>query len=709
MASKRDPDGLTPRFLANVTERQARVISARILACVVAAGFATLFLEDVSALRSATWPKGWPTLLSPLTMLRLVLITGTVGGLALALVYMARRRGAWLLLPGVGLFRSALAQAPRAFLPSELELARTSDEAFWVVRRGEPTWLRPMIVPFKGEAQRELFERWLSERPYDYADMLGPFALVESSDEVSDESALGPFTLEESGEDGSASESVPVGSPLAAQGPEVPESEVPGASAPKAAAPKAESPAPASGVEPSSLPLRAEELQGGAWARWRGAFAIALAVFLALVGLAELRYGGGLTRAQAELSGSASFVSEVWKLAALAAGLLLLGLTGFARPGRVLLLGERLLIVGGYAFVLRPETQLALGGGRLHAQGRAWTVGLATESDQWAEVAWSGDSASEEKLAALDLELRRSGGLRPLLRGLCALGGLTGIVALTTLLARDLPFYVLHETRDRHHQQAFLVKRVSDESLQGLVVSRPPIARPGAGATFSLVLEPRRPSWSELFGGGAPSFTLTSLWPTERDQRLELTLPRGGVVLTRGLERVAEGRVRLDPELESELEEGWRGVPGLLEGRLAADSPAELRDFASGFSSVREFLVEDSRLSLRWVLDQGEIRWIDLAPKPQGVTGLPLARRLALRWNPPAWTEEKNLPPQARRAGTTRGYYETKLPTALELLQATQEIREGEASVREVVEPLLPGLWPPAPPPRRRGSGGSRQ
>ena len=150
-------------------------------------------------------------------------------------------------------------------------------------------------------------------------------------------------------------------------------------------------------------------------------------------------------------------------------------------------------------------------------------------------------------------------------------------------------------------------------------------------------------------------------------------------------------------------------MPGLLEGRLSAESPPELRDFAAGFSSVREFLVEDSRLSLRWVLDQGEIRWIDVAPKPQGITGIPLARRLALRWNPPPWTEEQNLPPQARRTGTNRGYYETKLPTPLQLLKATQAIREGEASVQEVIEPLLPGLWPPGPPAPRLGGGGSRQ
>jgi len=430
-------------------------------------------------------------------------------------------------------------------------------------------------------------------------------------------------------------------------------------------------------------------------------------LLLALLALAELRYGEGLTRDQASASGSAAFVSDVWKLGALAAGLLLLGLAGFARPGRVLLLAERLLVVGGYAFALRPETQVTVGGGRLHAKGRAWTVGLATESEQWAEVAWSGEG--EEELAALEVQLERKGGARPVLRGACGVAGLLGLLALGSLLVRDLPFYTVSETRDRHHQQAFLVKRVSDGALSGLVVSRPPILRPGAGATFSLRLRARRPSWGDLYAGGAPGFELSSDWPTERDRTLELRLPEGGVVLTHGTELVASGKIRLEPELEEEIEEGWRGVPGLLEGRLSPESPAELRDFAAGFSSVREFLVEDSRLSLRWVLDHGEIRWIDLAAKPQGVTGIPLARRLALRWNPPAWTEEKNLPPQARRSGTTRGYYETKLPTSLQLLEATQAIRAGEAGVREVIEPLLPGLWPPAPPPRRRGSGGSRQ
>jgi hypothetical protein len=692
VASKRDPDGLTPRFLANVTEREARVISARILACVVAAGFATLFLEDVSTLRSANWPKGWPTLLTPLTMARLLLVGGTGLGLLLSLVYMTRRRGSWLLLPGVGLFRSALSQAPRAFRPSELELARTSNEAFWVVRRGEPTWLRPMIVPFKGEAQRELFERWLSERPYDYTDMLGPFSLLEPGQLTeSDQEALGPFALMESGEAvGDAVEPPPesgeaekgLDPPLEAEG------------------------APHEPEEPKDLEVRV--LQPETRARWGWSLGVVVTIFAALVVLAEVRYGGGLTRDQASLSGSAAFVSDVWKLAAAATGLLLLGLAGFARPGRVLLLGERLLVVGGYAFPLRAQPQVAIGGGRLHAKGRAWTIGHATESQHWAEVAWSGAAEAEETLGGLDLQFERSGGARPILRGLAAVLGICGVVALASLLVRDLPFYTLLESRDRHHQQAFLVKRVSDGAYQGLVVSRPPIDRPGAGATFSLQLAARHPSWSELFAGGPPAFTLSSLWPTERDRRLELLLPEGGVVLTRGTERVVEGRVELDAKLEEELEEGWRGVPGLLEGRLSPESPAELRDFAAGFSSVREFLVEDSRLSLRWVLDRGQIRWIDIAPKPQGVTGIPLARRLALRWNPPRWTEEKNLRPQARRTGTNRGYYDTKLPSALQLLKATQEIRAGDAAVQEAVEPLLPGLWPPAPPPRRGGRG-SRQ
>lgn len=699
MPTKRDPDGLTPRFLANVTEREARVIGARIAACVVAAAFATLFLEDISSLRAASWPKGWPTLVSPLTMARLILVGGTGLGLALALAYLTRRRGSWLLLPGVGLFRTALSLAPRAYRPSELELAKTSDEAFWVVRRGEPTWLRPMIVPFKGEAQRELFERWLSERPYDYADMLGPFALVESGDEAltkSEAEGLGDFALVEPDPQTEGVE--PEGNESGGSETEAPAEPEP---------PTPEEPAPDTAAPEAPPPTR--ELQVARGGRFWAAAGIALTLLAVVVVTAELRYGEGLKPADALYSGSAAFVSDLWKLGLAAAVLLFMGLAGFARPGRVLLLGDRLLVAGGSAFPIRPETTLTLGGGRIRVEDRAWTVGRATATRQRAEVAWDGNPEAEAALAELGVQLRRGGSHRPFARAACALVGLAGLLALGSLVVRDLPLYTVSEVRDRHHQQAVLIRRVSDGALRGLVVSRPPIQRPGARARFGISLQARAPSWRVLFGGGEPEFVLDSSWPTELEQRVRLEVPQGAVLLTRGTELVATGRIRLEPKLEEEIEEGWRGVPGLLEGRLSPESPAELRDFAAGFSSVREFLVEDSHLSLRWVLDHGEIRWIDLAPKPQGVTGIPLARRLALRWNPPAWTEEKNLRPQARRTGTTRGYYETKLPTSLQLLEATQAIRAGEAGVREAIEPLLPGLWPPAPPPRRRGSGGSRQ
>jgi hypothetical protein len=433
----------------------------------------------------------------------------------------------------------------------------------------------------------------------------------------------------------------------------------------------------------------AREVQPASW-RSRGAWSLLLLALWVVPIVVATQLAPRPVLAPGSLMGHANPVLELCHVAGIIGlNLVLLGLALGGNPTRAVLTPLH-LVVGRWSFERAEPPQIELHDG-VSLNGRGWRLGHG-QGLQTANLLRSVDAEVwEEALreAGWDVTPQRSGTRKG--PRLAVAAGL-----LVLLLLQPVPWLGLPTafTFARHEaESAHLVYRASDRAPLLLVLNhdsdllgrslfgRVSVEESSLGALFSR----RLPRVTFLRTGG-----LSSSEPVQLDDQ--------GAVLLVDRSRVSRFPLNLPPGL-MRLMTSRQSKKGLLLEQLETefegqDLPVPVRAFLEGRTTTRLHRIYGASYDLVWCAERGAVAWLVLGARGMGPSvgitrlydtayftcGGQRLRDLAYR----VW-------PDGRQRSLT--WKKEQAPDFDVLLAATRQVRRGEATVRQALEPLFPHLF----------------